>query len=54
MTLANLADSVGDRERSAFCHESALRNNPYSVPSLMRVAQLHRQAERYPQAIELL
>ncbi len=53
-SLGALFEGTKDYDGAIHCFESALRQNAYSVPALLGIANIFRSKDVYPQAIEYL
>ena len=51
--IGNLAETMGEFDRAFSAFESALRNNPYSIPALTQLASLSRARDAFPKVYSL-
>eukprot|EP00158_Paraphelidium_tribonemae_P007968 Partr_v1_DN28415_c1_g1_i2_m41099 putative involved in the repression of many genes in a wide variety of physiological processes. May also be involved in the derepression of at least some target genes. The complex is recruited to target genes by interaction with DNA-bound transcriptional repressors. The complex recruits histone deacetylases to produce a repressive chromatin structure, interacts with hypoacetylated N-terminal tails of histones H3 and H4 that have been programmed for repression by len=50
--IGGMSESFGDLDRAMNAYESALRNNPYSVPALTQIAAVYRTRDQFVKAVE--
>lgn len=50
--IGRLAELFDDQDKALSAYESALRQNPYSIPAMLQIATILRNREQFPLAIE--
>lgn len=54
MQVGGVAEMMDDLDRAASAYESALRQNPYSIPAMTQIASILRTKEQFSKAVEYL
>ncbi|BFZ64416.1 glucose repression mediator protein [Saitoella coloradoensis] len=52
LQIGNVAELMNDLDRALTSYESALRQNPYSIPAMNHIATILREKQQYPRAVE--
>ena len=52
LQVGRVAEQLADYDRAITAYESALRQNPYSVPAMSQIAAILRSKEQYGRAVE--
>ncbi|BFZ58184.1 glucose repression mediator protein [Savitreella phatthalungensis] len=52
LQVGKVAEMMNDLDRAMAAYESALRQNPYSIPAMSQIAAILRAREQFPRAVE--